>query len=378
MTIDITKTELVRRVLLVAPVPPPYGGMALQAALVAKKLSDDGTTAHVLGYNHPLPYGTRFFEGIPGVRTCIRTVRFCIQFWASMRSADVVHVLGASWLYFLLVVTPAILIARLHTKRVVLNYRGGDADCFLKRCGWFTKPVFRMATIVTAPSEFLASVIKSQLNVQVSVVPNLVDLTRFRYRSRSSFRPKMLVTRHLEELYGVESVLRAFRQIQTEYPSASLWIAGTGTQERYLRDRVLEWNLQNVEFLGYVDHKRLPAVYDQCDILLNGSRVDNFPASLIEASASGLVVISTDAGGIPFIFKNGENALLAPVGDWNALASAVLRVLQDEDLPRQLVAGALRVCRQCEWTNVREYLYRSYGLRPEQTGSTSPKCAAYV
>ena len=69
-----------------------------------------------------------------------------------------------------------------------------------------------------------------------------------------------------------------------------------------------------MRFLGYVDRQKLPAIYSECDILLNASRVDNFPGSLLDASAAGLAVVSTNAGGIPFIYTDGENALLVEVG----------------------------------------------------------------
>lgn len=350
------------KILLVSPIPPPYGGMALQAVLLRKELCDDGFSADLLSYNHPFPGAFRFLERISAVRTFIRAARFWVRFPARASISDVVHVFAASWLYFLLIVSPAVLMGRIFGKRVILNYRGGDADEFLKRCGWLVKPIFQMADVITAPSEYLAQVIRRRLRLFVSIVPNIVDFSNFRYRERSPVEPKLLVTRHLEELYDVESVLRAFRHIQNEHPTAALWVAGTGSQEGYLRRLARELNLENVKFLGYIDHNHLPEVYDQCHILLNASRVDNFPASLLEASASGLVVVSTDAGGIPFVYEHGKNALLVPIGDSIGLAMEVDRVLRQPDLGRHLVSGGRQVSQQCDWMNVRRRLYAVYGV----------------
>lgn len=350
------------RVLLISPVPPPYGGMALQAVLLQKKLRVDGVSAELLGYSHPLPPAFRFLERIPGLRTLFRAGRFCITAWQRVRSSDVIHILAASWIYFFLIVCPAVLMSRLQGKRVILNYRGGDADQFLKWCGWLVKPVFQMADVITAPSGFLAQVIRHRVGLSVAIVPNIVDFSRFHYRDHSPVQPKMLVTRHLEELYGIESVLRAFRHIQSKHPTASLWIAGTGTQEAYLRNLASNWALRNVKFLGHIDHGSLAGVYDQCDILLNASRIDNFPASLMEASAAGLVVVSTDAGGIPFMYEHGKNALLAAIGDWQGLASEVECVLRQQDLARSLAFAGRQLCQQCDWANVRHRLYAVYGF----------------
>ena len=354
------------RVLLIAPTPPPYGGMALQAKLLAKMLEEDGIPVDLLGHTQPLPVPVQLVDRVPVLRTLLRAVIFYRRFWRKVRDAEVVHVLAASWLNFLLVVGPAVVMGRLRRKRIIVNYRGGDADGFLKYFGWLAKPVFQMADFVTAPSGFLAEVILRRTGVSVSIVPNIINFSIFRYRERLEFHPKMLVTRHLEEIYGVETVLRAYQHILREYPAASLWIAGTGSQESRLRGLVSSWGLNNVRFLGYVDHKTLPSIYDQCDILLNASQVDNFPGSLLEASASGLAVISTNAGGIPFLYENGKNALLVEVGDWQALASEAIRAMRNPSMTRRLGSASLELCQRCEWSNVRLTLYRVYGFQFEQ------------
>jgi glycosyltransferase involved in cell wall biosynthesis len=361
-TTNSPEGRTVDRVLIVAPVPPPYGGMALQALLLQRMLLNDGVPAEVLGYNRPFTPRFQALERVPAVRTFLRAARFCFQFWISAGKADVVHILASSWLYFFLIVCPAVLIGRIRRKRVVLNYRGGDADIFLGRFGWLVKPFFQLASTVTAPSEFLASVIRRRLGLPVAIVPNIVDFSRFSYRQRKTFQPKMLVTRHLEALYGVDTVLRAFQKIQENYPEASLSIAGAGSEEGRLRQMTSSWGLNGVHFLGYLDHQRLIAVYNECDILLNGSRIDNFPGSLMEASAAGLAVVSTDAGGIPFIYEHGKNALLAGIGDWAQLAANVERILREPALGPRLAAEGAQLCRQCDWSNVRRYLYTAYGF----------------
>jgi glycosyltransferase involved in cell wall biosynthesis len=205
-------------------------------------------------------------------------------------------------------------------------------------------------------------VIHRRVGVRVSIVPNIVNASIVRYRKRQEIQPKFLVTRHLEQIYDVETVLRAYRRIAQTYPAASLWIAGTGSQETRLRGLVDIWGLQNVRFLGYVDHKMLSDIYDRCDILLNGSRVDNFPGSLIEASASGLVVVSTNAGGIPALYESGKNAFLVDVGDWQALAHAAIEAIQNPVLAGRLVSAGLELCRSCRWQEVRRPLYEVYGF----------------
>jgi glycosyltransferase involved in cell wall biosynthesis len=351
-----------RRVLLIGPKVPPYGGMALQGRLMQKLMRSEGIEAEFLASNLPFPPALEFLDRIRGFRPFFRSVYFCWRLWKLLRNTEVVHILACSWLYFFVIVCPAVSIARLRRKRVILNYRGGQADDFFRWSAPVLKPFFRMADVVTAPSNFLVEVIERRIGVPVCVVPNIVNFSSFLYRERKPVRPKMIVTRHLLTLYDIESVVRAFAQVQRQYPEASLRIAGTGDQENHLRNLVAELKLTDVEFLGYVPQEELPALYDQCDILLNASLADNFPGSLVEAAASGLIVVSTKAGGIPFIFENGKSAILVNLRDWQGLAAGVQMVLQDSKFAARLSAEALQACRQYDWKNIRRGLYATYGF----------------
>lgn len=363
-------------VLVVTPTPPPYGGMALQAQQLTTLLRRDGTPVEVFATNFALP---SLVERIPLVRTAMRAVLIWFKLRRPVQNAEVVHVLAASWVYFFLAVYPAVLVARAAGKRIVVNYRGGEAREFFRQWGWLGGPVFRMADVVTAPSEFLAGVIRERFGVPVSIVPNILDSTLFTYRARTTIQPRLLVTRHLEPIYDIESVLRAFRAVQARFPEASLWIAGGGSLRSSLERLVAEWNLQHVRFLGEIPHRELPAVYDQCDIYVNASLVDNFPGALVEASAAGLVVVTTGAGGIPYIYENGRTAFLVEPGDWQALSAAVVNVLDHQDVALAATRAGVDVARACDWREVRKRLFESYGFQSEPESSTSlngARCAA--
>jgi L-malate glycosyltransferase len=356
-----------RRILLIGPAIPPYGGMAIQGELMHDLMREEGVEARYLASNLPFPKGLGFLDRLRGVRPFLRSAVFCVSLRRMLREVDVVHILACSWLYFFLIVCPALVLSRFHGKRVVLNYRGGQADDFLRRAAPVLRPFFRLAHVVTAPSGFLVDVIGRRIGVPVEVVPNIVRFDRFVYRRRIPLAPKMIVTRHLLKLYDIESVIRAFGIVQQRFPEASLLVVGTGDQETFLRNLTARLGLHRVQFAGYVPQHELPALYNQCDILLNGSRADNFPGSLVEAAAAGLVIVSTNAGGIPYIFENEKSALLVEPGDWRALGAAALRVLQDPELAGRLQRCALEQCRRYGWANVRPLLYSFYGFDRPQT-----------
>jgi glycosyltransferase involved in cell wall biosynthesis len=352
--------------------------MALQGELLERLLREDGHQVWYFPSNFPAPALLRWLNQVPVARTVLRFVLIWPKLFVALRRAQVAHVLAASWLYFFVVVAPAVIMGRVLGKRVVLNYRGGDARRFFQRYGMFVKPIFKLATVVVTPSTFLADMIRELFQLPSVIVRNILDTSAFQYRQRTSFQPRILVARQLEPIYDVETALRAFRKVQELRPDASLWIAGSGSEEARLRQLVAEWGLNNVRFLGHVPHSTLPALHDQCDILLNSSRVDNFPASLLEASAAGLAIVSTGAGGIPFLYEHGATAFLASVGDGEALARGIEQVLQDGTAATRMTARSAAMAQSCRWSEVRELLYQTYGLRakiPRQPPPREEACA---
>ena len=75
----------------------------------------------------------------------------------------------------------------------------------------------------------------------------------------------------------------------------------------------------------------MPACLADGDIFLNTSLVDNTPVSILEAMASGMCIVSTNVGGIPYLLKAGHEALLVSPGDPEKMAEAVRQILQDPD-----------------------------------------------
>ncbi|MEL7210919.1 MAG: glycosyltransferase, partial [Actinomycetota bacterium] len=134
-------------------------------------------------------------------------------------------------------------------------------------------------------------------------------------------------------------------RVRRSHPAARLTMAGPDKGARVeVEDEVARRGLgEHVELRGFVGPDEKLALFADHDLFLNTPAVDNRPVCLVEAGASGLVIVSTDAGGIPALVAGGESAMLAPVDDADALADAVVEVLDDPDLARRLSRGGLAV-----------------------------------
>lgn len=341
---------------IVAPVPPPFGGMTIQGQALRNNLTSDGFRVSVIATNSPLRL--RCLD-VAGLRTIIQTGVFLWRLLTVIPKVAVVHIFAASYFYFFARVFPAVVLARLFGRRVIINYRGGEAYSFFARLGFLVRPVLRLASARTVPSGFLQRCF-AQHGLRASIVCNLIDLDRFRFRARDRLEPRLLVTRNLETMYNVSMALRAYAIIKRVYPNARLDIVGDGSERSALQGWTAKINLRDVYFHGSVPHAEVVNFLDRADILLNPTNVDNLPANLLEAFASGVPVVSTNVGGIPDLVGDQPAALLVDADAAEAMAENVFLLLEDPDTVKRQTAAARQIAENFTWSRVREPLLQTY------------------
>jgi glycosyltransferase involved in cell wall biosynthesis len=354
-----------QRIAIVAASLRILGGQSVQALRMLDGWRHDADVEAWLVPIDPLP--PKPFDRLLAVKF-VRTLVTQLWYWPllvrELRRADVVHVFSASYTSFLLAPLPAIVISTLVRRPVILNYHSGEAPDHLRRSAVARFVMKRWVDRVVVPSPFLHDVCAS-FGIAAEIVPNTVDVTRFAYRARDPLRPRLISTRNFEPLYNIGCTLRAFARIQARYPEASLTLVGSGSQEGALRALAATLRLQNVTFAGRVDPSQMPRYYADADLYVQTPAIDNMPLSLLEAFASGLPVVATRTGGVPAMMRDGVHGLLVRDDDDEAVASQVIRLLEQPACARALAAAARETCVAYEWPLVSARwlaVYRS--LRP--------------
>jgi L-malate glycosyltransferase len=347
------------KVAFVAPTLEILGGQSVQAhRLLREWKSDTEVEAWLVPVNPKLPRLFRPAASIKYLRTVVNELIYIPTMARQISRADVVHVFSASYFSFLLAPLPAILAARLLGRPVLLNYRSGEAPDHLSRSA-VARWALRSADQNVVPSRFLVEVFET-FGLRASIIPNVVDFSRFRYRERDPLRPRILSTRNFDSLYNVACTIRAFRIVQDRRPDATLTLVGAGRDEGTLRQLVSALGLEHVSFAGRVAPDDIGAFYDDHDIYLQSPDIDNMPTSVLEAFACGLPVVSTEAGGVPAIMTSGVHGLLAPLNDHEALGQHVLGLLDDPPAARGLAKAARESVQECTWSAVRDQWLRAY------------------
>lgn len=195
---------------------------------------------------------------------------------------------------------------------------------------------------------------------RIERIPLGVPLPPLNHRSpvRELPDPSVLFVGRLEQRKGAHVLLKAIPQVLREIPQTHFFLIGRDTyndgvsttlegeaqhsfKAALLHDFPQE-HLPRVHFLGYVEPELLARYYRTCDVFVAPSLYESFGFIYLEAMSYGKPVIGCSVGGVPEVVEDGVTGYLVPPEDPTQLTLAVLRLLKDSHLRRELGAQARR------------------------------------
>jgi glycosyltransferase involved in cell wall biosynthesis len=359
------------KITLVGPSLNYVGGQSVQLDLLLQRWAGDSAIdASFIPVDPPFPLGLHWVRRVPGLRTIVRTPFYLAGLWRGLRQSDIAHIFSASYSSFLIAPTPALLVAKLWGKKTLIHYHSGEARDHL-RTSTIARGVLKHVDRLVTPSAYLVEVF-CEFGLKADPIPNIVDFSQFRYRERRPLRPHLVCTRGFHPYYCVDVVVKAFALVQRDFPDARLDLVGGGLLEDEVRELVSKLGIIGVNFCGVASRSQIGNYYDQADIFINASRLDNMPVSVLEAYASGTPVVSTSPEGMNYLVHHERTGLLSPLGDAESLAANVVRVLREPELAARLISGGLDQMQQYRWEVVREQWLEIYRSLEPAKSATSP------
>jgi phosphatidylinositol alpha-1,6-mannosyltransferase len=273
------------------------------------------------------------------------------------------------------------LLFRRRTPYGVILY-GGDALTILAQCEhsrrkrMVARALLGDAALIVAISEFTRGVALEIFKrigtpydpARVVVVPLGTDPQQFRpdvdpAPARTEFKLPagrwMMTVARLTPHKGVDVGIQALARLATKYPDLRYAVAGRGPdRERLVALATSLGVADRLHWLGSAPDEFLPGLYRNTDIYLGlsrqeGTRVEGFGISLLEASATGVPVIGGRAGGVPDAVRDGETGILVDPTSVDEVARTVERLLDDPALARRLGEGGRKaVLEHYNWTRV--------------------------
>lgn len=200
----------------------------------------------------------------------------------------------------------------------------------------------RAAAVVTCNSDAHATL--HGLGVQAQLVPHGVNLSRFGFAASQPGAPlRVLAVGRLVPKKGFDVLLRALALARTPW---TLDVAGDGPEREALARQASALEIsERVRWLGTVTHEQLPQLYRECHVVVVPSVVDGtgdrdgLPNVVLEAMASGRLVIATPVGAIPSAVRDDETGWLVPAGDPNVLSHRIEAVANSSNVVGRLAAS---------------------------------------
>ncbi len=246
-------------------------------------------------------------------------------------------------------------VLRRANKPYVLTLHGGGMPAFATRWPTRVRALLESADVVTTPSRFLQqqmTAYRSDLRLQ----PNPLHVQRYRFRLRHRARPELVWLRSFHGIYAPALAPKVVALLQPELPDVRLAMAGSDRRDgslRRTRETAEKLGVSSrITFTGRIPKSAVPEYLDKGDVFLNTATVDNTPISILEALASGLCVVSTNVGGIPYLLEDGTNALLVPPDDPESMAAAVRRIITEPGLAEHLSRQAREKAVQFDWSRM--------------------------
>lgn len=259
---------------------------------------------------------------------------------------------------------------------ILMSLHGGAMPQFMDRFPRWTRRVLRRARRLVAPSHYLSRAIEAH-GFRAEVIPNIIDLEAYPFRRRMAMRPRLLWMRAFHPIYYPEMAVQVLARVRERQPEATLVMAGQdlGLQSAVERLAARLGLSGAVRFAGFLDSDGKSREFDAADVFINTNRIDNQPVSVIEACAAGLPVVATAVGGVPDLLTQGETGLLVPYGDVEAMAEAVVRLVEDESLASRLSASGRALAARSDagavlarWEALFASLLSTGGAAPEGVG----------
>lgn len=279
----------------------------------------------------------------PAWRKLWYLVTSLVQYVCLLPFADIVHVHtggGTSTTRKMIFVK----MAKVFKKKIIVHLHLGDEKYLMDET--VNKDILRLLAL--ADKIILLSPLWKRWTCKV--LPDLEDkmdvlynpcpkVTRFGKKKKQILYAGTLLRRK-----GYDVLLRAFGKIAKQHPDWCLAFAGNPYMEDGFNELddgkkiTKELDIENqVEWLGWISGTEKEQVFNESSIYCLASEGEGFPMGVLDAWAYGIPCVMTPVGGIPDIVRDGTEGLIFPIGDFEALAEALERMINDESLRKSIV-----------------------------------------
>lgn len=240
-------------------------------------------------------------------------------------------------------------------KRYILTLHGGNLPSFAQLHPGRVGRLLRSAPAVTVPSRYLFEQMKAYRE-DLILLPNPIELQNYPLHLRQTLSPRLVWLRSFHSIYNPSLVPQVLARLAPKYPHVKIDMLGPdkgdGSMQAMLSLADQLGVRDRIEIHGAVPKEQVPEYLNRGDIFLNTTNFDNVPVSVLEAMACGLNIVSTNAGGLPYLLDNHVDSLLVPPDNADQMALAIAQLLESPGFATELALEARRKVEKFDWCEI--------------------------
>ncbi|MGB9937074.1 MAG: glycosyltransferase family 4 protein [Methanobacterium sp.] len=235
-----------------------------------------------------------------------------------------------------------------------------------------SKYVLKNSDKIIALTKDMCIEIKKLYDKQVFIIPNGIEIKRFKYLSKENSRKiigllpdKYIITfvGTLRPIKGVKYLMYSIKIIKDLKIDFKVLIIGDGQDRTKLELLAKKLDITDfVEFIGRISNDNINTYMAASDVFVLPSLSEGFPVVILEAMASGLPIITTNVKGLPEIVKNYENGFTVEPKDPQKLANRILLLMENNKLSNKISGNNKQKAIEYDWAKVTQLLENIYQI----------------
>jgi glycosyltransferase involved in cell wall biosynthesis len=271
----------------------------------------------------------------------LRMLAMCFTIIKHRKTTDLVLIdtFSTSNFYYALVTSQ---LARILSLKYISILHGGNLPKRLKHSEHFSALIFKYAELNVSPSLYLVREFQKYFYETV-YIPNSIPIAEIPFKLRTVFEPKLLWVRAFDKIYNPAMAVKVLALLKETHKNASLCMVGPDKDGSLGEAKDLAKQLgvaESLTFTGVLPKAQWHQMSGNYDIFINTTNIDNMPVSIIEAMALGLPIVSTNAGGLPYLIENGVDGILIPVKEERKMTEAIISLLKNPSKAAELSINA--------------------------------------
>lgn len=242
---------------------------------------------------------------------------------------------------------------RLNKKAIPIIRGGAFVEFYNKYPNWVGNTL-KKATTVASPSLFIGEFLQSK-GIRCLHVPNFIEKSQFLYKWEANLGKKLLWVRAFTYIYKPEMAIRVIAKLKDKYPNIKLSMVGPdqGLQaksEQLIKELKLE---SYIDIVGPIPNNELSNWYATHNVYINTTSYESFGNALIEAACTGIPVVTTNVGEIPYMWRNNLEMIIVEDNNDKAFCEAVVTLLENLNIQTSLSIAANKKATKYDWENIK-------------------------